>query len=331
MKNKFFTREICVCAHLTQTRLCAKSVRRNEDYMQIYLYGMVCRSHSFKLDAFPIPDEYTEIRQSCLFPGGETGTCATVLASLGADVVMDGTHVGRNAAGLVREFYRGKTVNLDSLTFDDSFEGVEDYVLISGEARTPLGTFGRFFTDAYGSNIKHWNKPKESDVAGCVAAAIDDCFGEDSQLAAALCVKRQKPYVTIDCKYDSYIHKHAAVSVISGEGIGNLYKGRTREELFPLYVENGGGLTIMTNGGKEFYYGRRGGEVKAFLPFQVSVASTLGAGDSFKAGCTYALALGMNDDETVRFASACAAVAVSRYPMQFEPPTLKEIEALIHG
>ncbi len=31
MKNKFYKREVCVCAHLTQTRLCAKNVRRNED------------------------------------------------------------------------------------------------------------------------------------------------------------------------------------------------------------------------------------------------------------------------------------------------------------
>ena len=38
---------------------------------------------------------------------------------------------------------------------------------------------------------------------------------------------------------------------------------------------------------------------------------------------------GMSDDEIVRFASACAGVAVSRYPMQLDPPTLREIEELI--
>ena len=38
---------------------------------------------------------------------------------------------------------------------------------------------------------------------------------------------------------------------------------------------------------------------------------------------------GMNDDELVRFASACAAVAVSKYPSQLDPPKLREIEELI--
>ncbi|WP_294469441.1 hypothetical protein [uncultured Ruminococcus sp.] len=37
----------------------------------------------------------------------------------------------------------------------------------------------------------------------------------------------------------------------------------------------------------------------------------------------------MSDEETVRFASACAAVAVSRYPSQLAPPTLRETVRLM--
>ena len=297
--------------------------------MKIYLYGMICGSNSFKLNEFPTPDEYAEIQQSYRFPGGETGTCATVLGSLGADVKMDGTHIGRSTSQLVREFYRNRSVDLSSLTFDDNFQGLEDYVLISGDVRTPFGTFGHFFADAHNSNIRHWNKPKMNDIAECDAAAIDDCFWDDSQLAAELCVSMGKSYVTIDCKYDSYIHMHSDVSVISGECISNFYNGKSREELFALYTQNGEGLTIITNGGNALFYGRKDQPLKTFKPFRVNVASTLGAGDTFKAGCTYALAKGMNDDELVKFASACAAVAISRYPLQLNPPTLKEINNLI--
>ena len=57
--------------------------------------------------------------------------------------------------------------------------------------------------------------------------------------------------------------------------------------------------------------------------------STLGAGDTFKAGCVYGLLHGMSDDELVRFASACSAVAISRFPIQLNPPTLEEVEKLI--
>lgn len=296
----------------------------------IYLYGMICGSNSFMLNGFPTPDEYSEIQKSYRFAGGETGTCATVLASLGENVKMDGTHIGRNIAQLVKDFYKDRSVNTSSLYFDADWEGLEDLVLISGDSRTPMGMFGSFFKEAYCTGVRHWNKPKENDIKDCTAAAIDAFFWDDSDLAAELCVKHNKPYVTIDCRYDSYIHKNSAVSVISGESIENNYPGKSREELFPLYTENGKGLTIITNGGKEFFYGRKG-EMKRFAPYKVNVVSTLGAGDTFKAGCTYALAKGMSDDETVKFASACAAVAVSRYPLQLYPPAAEEIKDVIDG
>ena len=297
--------------------------------MKIYLYGMICASNSFRISSFPKPDEYTEIEQSARFIGGETGTCATVLSSLGADVRIDGTHIGRSMAELTRGSYNGKSVDTGSLTFDDSFEGLEDYILISGDIRTPLGRFGHFFGEYYSGGKKHWNEPKESDILWCDTAAIDDCFGEDSERCAEMCVRHGKPYVTIDCKYDSFIHRHAAVTVISGEALGMHYGDVSRSEMFPLYAEGSDGLTIITNGSGEFLYGRRGKPLKTFTPFKVKAESTLGAGDTFKAGCTYALAAGMSDEETVRFASACAAVAVSRYPSQLMPPTIREVEQLI--
>ena len=297
--------------------------------MKIYLYGMICGSNSFKLNEFPNPDEYSEIQQSERFIGGETGTCATVLSSLGAEVRIDGTHIGRSTAQLTRDFYRDKQVDLRSLTFDDSFDGLEDYVIITGSDRTPFGMFGHFFGEYYNGGVKHWNAPKENDIAWCDFAAIDSFFGEDSQTAAEMCVRLGKPYVTIDCKYDSYIHRHAAVDVISGEGLKMHCGDVSREEIFPRYAENTDGLTIITNGGNTLMYGRKGETAKSFQPYKVEVASTLGAGDTFKAGCTYALANGMCDDELVRFASACAGVAISRYPMQLDPPKLREIEELI--
>lgn len=295
----------------------------------IYLYGMIAVSNSFLLSEFPTPDEYSEIQKSYRFAGGETGTCAAVLASLGEKVKLDGNHIGRNVAGLVKEFFGSRGVNTDPLYYDSEWDGLEDYIWISGDIRTPFGTFGRFFADAYNTGVHRWNTPNEADIANCTAAAIDPFFGEASNLAAELCIKHGKPYVTIDCRHDSYIHKHSAVSVISGECLANNYKGKTREELYPLFAENGGGLTIITNGSKEFIYGRRGEKMKTFTPFKVTVKSTLGAGDSFKAGCTYALSKGMDDDSLAEFASACAAAAISRYPLQLDPPTLERINDII--
>ena len=43
-----------------------------------------------------------------------------------------------------------------------------------------------------------------------------------------------------------------------------------------------------------------------------------------------ALKLTAHIDELVRFASACSAIAISRFPLPLYPPTWKEVEELIN-
>ena len=94
-------------------------------------------------------------------------------------------------------------------------------------------------------------------------------------------------------------------------------------------TETASGLVILTRGGDEMLYGRKDGEIRRMKPFPVAVKSTLGAGDTFKAGCVYGLLHGMADDALVRFASACSAMAISRFPLPLHPPKLEEVRALI--
>ena len=101
--------------------------------------------------------------------------------------------------------------------------------------------------------------------------------------------------------------------------------------MMALMLDNTDGLTILTQGGGEMLFARKDGTIRRMKPFDVEVRSTLGAGDTFKAGCVYALLHGMDDDALVRFASACAAVAISRFPLPLNPPRLEEVRALISG
>ena len=292
----------------------------------VYLYGQILGTHSFWLkDGFLKPDEYSEISEKYFLPGGETGTAATVLASLGVQVKMDGTHIGTQVAGMLKQFYADKTVDLSSLTFDTGYEGLMDYVVIADLVRSPMG----FFQQLYASGIKRWNVPKEEDIAECCVAAIDPYFQEETQKAAELCVKHGKPFVTIDCKHDTYLHHHSAINIVSKECTGTDYAGMDKEEIFSLMTENTDGLVIITSGEKDMIWGRKGQPVHHTKPFQVDVRSTLGAGDTFKAGCVYGLLHGMKDEEIVRFASACSAVAISRFPLPLNPPKKEEVYNLM--
>ena len=298
-------------------------MRENAD---VYLFGQVLGTHSFLLkDGFLQPDEYAEIAEQYFLPGGETGTAATVLSSLGVSVRMDGTWIGTEVGPMLRAFYEDKSVDLSALNFAYDDPGVMDYVVIAGLVRSPMGRFQTLFS----SGKRWWNVPKDSDIEGCKAAGIDPFFGEDSLLAAQICVRLGVPYVTIDSRHDSYLHKHAAINVVSKECTGTSYAGMAPEAIMELMQSEAEGLTIITQGGGEMLYGRRGEPIRQMKPFDVTVRSTLGAGDTFKAGCVYAVGKDMTDEETVRFASACTAVAISRFPLPLKPPTLAEVEKLI--
>jgi len=70
-------------------------------------------------------------------------------------------------------------------------------------------------------------------------------------------------------------------------------------------------------------FGRRGQEPKLFKPYPIRVVSTLGAGDSFKAGTIYGLDQGMSDEDMVSFACATAGVVCENYPIPLNPPILE--------
>ena len=291
----------------------------------VYLFGQVLGTHSFLLKGgFLRPDEYSEIADQYFLPGGETGTAATVLASLGVSVRMDGTWIGTEVAPMLKAFYADKSVDLSSMTFTDE-PGVMDYVVIADLVRSPMGRFQTLF----GTGKRWWSVPMEADIAGCKAAAVDPYFREESLLAAELCCRNGVPFVTIDSPHDSPLHRLAAVNVVSKECAAEHYAGMEPEAIVEKLQRETDGLTILTQGGGDMLYARKDEPVHRMKPFSVTVRSTLGAGDTFKAGCVYGLLHGMKDADLVRFASACSAIAISRFPLPLNPPRLEEVQKLI--
>ena len=292
---------------------------------QVYLYGQILMTHSLLLrDGMPPRDGYGELAARYHLIGGETGVGAAVLASLGCSVRLSGTWMGRGTRDAVFAYFAGKPVDVSLLTYDDTFEGLEDFVLIDGDARTCLGTFGAF----QGSEGYRWDRPKAAHMAGCKVAAIDPFFGQASEDAARHCVAAGIPYVTIDCAPETYLAQHAAINAVSGEYLRGEHAGVPRETMLERYMAACKGLTILTAGSKPLLYGRHGEPAQQLAPYRVQAESTLGAGDTFKAGCAYALLHGMTDRATVDFAAALAAAASMKFPIPLYPPTLERVSAV---
>jgi 5-dehydro-2-deoxygluconokinase len=71
------------------------------------------------------------------------------------------------------------------------------------------------------------------------------------------------------------------------------------------------------------------GQALRFESFAVREASSIGAGDSFAAGLIHALLSGMDWGAAGEYASATAAITVSRYGCSFGFPSLDEVDAFL--
>jgi sugar/nucleoside kinase (ribokinase family) len=295
----------------------------------VYLYGMIVRSNVFMLcNDFPKADSYNEIKEKYIFPGGETGMASTILASLGLSVKMDGNHMGHNTVDILKDYYNKIGVDISSLHFDPDYDGTEDHIIIDKNTRTIFGMFGAYFRDYYEKKIIRWNVPSENDIIGVKAAGIDPFFDKQSLLAAQYCRKHNVPFVTIDEKPDNEVCQLASIIIVSSEYIRDwlpdYYSDDGKINLLKKFAEKTNALVILTGGSGNIYYGRNG-EVNISPAYKVETVSTLGAGDTFKAACVYGLSQGWGDEKMVKFASSCAAVACTKFPLAFNPPKLDEV------
>ena len=306
----------------------------------IYLYGMITQTNGFLLQGnFPKADHYCELKEQYVLPGGETGSAAIVLASLGCNVKINGTFLGKYTKELTHEFYNKIGVDSSALHYDPDYDGMDEFVMVDSSTRTNFSTFAAFHADYWERGICRWSDPNEEDVRTAKAVGLDPWFHKQSIKVAEICRDNNIPFVTIDERPDNYICKLASIIAVASEFIrDHMPEYHTPNEngkegkikLLEKYAEHTNALVILTGGSGTTYYGR-GGEVKEFNAYNVDVVSTLGAGDTFKAGCVYSLLQGYNDDKTVQFASALAAVACTKFPLGLNPPKLEEVETLMEN
>lgn len=288
----------------------------------IYLYGMIMSTYSFMLKyGFPEIDGTGIIDKKYHLLGGETGTSAAVLKSLGADVKVGGTHLGNENKDIILKGLEG--VDTTELVYED-YDGVVDYVFISGDTRTCFGEWENVFS----RQTPFYEPPSEQSVKSANVIGADPFFGSE---VARLAGKYSKPYATIDCPHDSEMNRYCEINAVSHQYLKGTYPDVSFEELHRKYTDNTDGLVIFTRGSDEVLYGRKNQEIKRFKQFSVNAVSTLGAGDCFKAGTIYALDKGMSDDEIVRFACAVSAAAITKFPIPINPPTLDEVLNLINN
>jgi sugar/nucleoside kinase (ribokinase family) len=290
--------------------------------VDVYLYGMISPSTVYVLDeefVYPQPNEYAEIKQTMPSVGGEAVNSAIMLSKLGISTKLDGIWLNQNRAEKVLSLLEPFNIDVSRLTITP-VGGTEEVVIADRTSRTVFGNYAHFHTGA-----RQWNEPREEDIQHARMIALDPYLKETSLQVAELCVRNQKPYVTIDCKYDEYIALHATAVIISHELRDQAYGDQDMHDIFKRYQSSCEGLIIFTFGSEELWYARRNQTLRKYKPYKITPVDTTGAGDSFRAGIVYGLLNSWDDESTVDFASAVAACVCLSAPHSLNAPGLEDV------
>ncbi len=292
----------------------------------VFNYGMITASTVYIIDkkfSFPQPNEYAEISEVLDSVGGEAVNTAIMLSKLGINTKLDGNWINSRNKNKIISLLKPFNIDISRLTTREDF-GTEEIVLVDTSTRTIFGNFAKFH-----SGEKQWNTPFEEDIVNCSMVALDPYFCPEAEDIAHICIKHHKPYVTFDCKYDGFMGTNAEAVIISHELRNKDYKECNPKELFISYIEHCKGLIVFTFGSDELWYGRNGGTMNVFKPFNITPVDTTGAGDSFRAGIIYGLIQKWDDYKTIEFASAVAANVCLTRPHTLNAPGLEEILSFI--
>jgi sugar/nucleoside kinase (ribokinase family) len=285
----------------------------------VYLYGMISASTVYVLDEqfdFPLPNNYAEVKSYLPSVGGEAVNSAIILSKLGIKCKLDGNWLNTKYTGKIMELLQPFDIDTSRLTIKENY-GTEEIVIVDKSTRTIFGNYAQFH-----SGEKQWNSPNEEDVLNASIIGLDPYFRNDALLLAQLCVKHQKPYVTLDSRYNYYIAQNAASVVISHELRDQAYAGQNMEKLFQQYLKNCKGLVIFTFGSDKIWYGRTGQAIHTFNPYKIKPVDTTAAGDSFRGAIIYGLLQLWDDERIVEFASAVAACVCMTIPHTLNAPGL---------
>lgn len=262
--------------------------------------------------ALPAPGETVTGASFAQHPGGKGANQALAARRLGAHVSMVG-RVGDDAlAASALELLRQDGVDLSAVTeYVGEPTGVA-LIAVSAEGENQIIV-------ASGANAK----VKASDVA---------CLAQCDAILSQLEVPVEAVMAVLDQRPDLFAVNLAPAGKVPErllKAADLLIVNEIEAEFYGEALHSGDGLVALTLGGEGAVLFKSGKKIASAPVFDVSVVDTTGAGDTFSAALVVALAEGQEPKSALRFASAAAALAVTKAGAQPSLPTRGEVEALL--
>ena len=286
----------------------------------ILCYGLVCIDSLIQLRDYPAPNGYTIVtgERECI--GGDATNTAVMLAGLGDRVRLAGNQLGRDRRGRWLRARLARSANLDTSLLHLAPEAVTPRNVILS-ARDGTRTILVDPTPLVGVPLS------DADFAGVGMVVLDAVLDEAAVAVARQARARGIPVCANDVRADSPLAPLCTIAINSTDltdWIGD------RTQTAPDRLLGAGVRTMIeTAGARGCSVFAAGGSTFHQLAFPIEAIDTTGAGDAFRAGIAHGMLRGWSLPETVRFASAVAALNCLAIGACEQPPTAAEINSLL--
>jgi len=319
---------------MTPKSLAAFSVNLNV-MSDILVIGSLNADLVVRVPRFPAPGETLQGSDLVTVPGGKGANQAVAAARLGASVAMLG-RVGNDGFGdmLIK--------NLEQNHVDTKFVQRDDSVS-TGTAVIVVDEHGQnsivLSAGANGKVAKEDVNKIRADFQGAKIILLQHEIPFETVAYAAECAASNKIIVILNpapareipnqllAKINFIIPNETELSFLTGLDVSDV---KSAEAAARSLVMRGAQNVIVTLGANGALIVNKDG-AQHIPSFKVNVVDTTAAGDAFIGGLAVALLDGQSLEDAVQYASACGALAVTKFGAQPSLPTADEVEQFVRA
>ena len=270
-----------------------------------------------------------------IHPGGKGANQAVAVARLGYPVRLIG-RLGSDVFGMqLRTHLESAGVDLAGVATSEGTSGVA-LIVVSSEGENSIVV-------TPGANSKVTPQDLEANIeivrqAGIVLAQLEIPL-ETVECLAAICAREDVPLILdpapardlppgIFKQIEWFTPNQTEAAFYSGSENGNT-QTRDATAMARLVLAQGSRGVVLKMGSHGAYLALQQGIAQSIPAFQVKAIDTTAAGDAFNGGFATGLMLGKSPVESAQFASAVAAISVTRSGAQPSMPTASEVDCFL--